>query len=513
MVQGTASHAGKSLLCAALCRIFRQDGHRVAPFKAQNMALNSCVTRDGGEIGRAQGVQAEAAGIEATVDMNPVLLKPKHDMVAEVIMRGRSVGDCSAAGYRNGYLVRAAAVVAASLARLRAEFDVVVMEGAGSPAEVNLKDRDLANMWAAALADAPVLLLADIDRGGVFAAVVGTLDLLDPEERGRVAGIIINKFRGDRDLLTPGLEFLEKRTGKPVLGVIPFIPGLRLAAEDSVDLDDWARIGRLPGADAAIDIAVIRLPRISNFTDLDPLAAEAGVGVRYVAHPADLGEPDAIIIPGTRSTALDLLFLHESGLAAAVAARAGRGTPLVGICGGYQMLGRAVLDPHGAESDRSAVPGLGLLGHTTVFAAEKVTVRVAAEVAAGAGFLSEVMGTEVRGYEIHLGRTAQGEGDLPLFRVRRREGQAQPGEFDGSVSHDGAVFGTYLHGIFDNDRFRRAWLGWLHRRKGLPPLDAHRGLRAAAAREGQYDLLARVVRENLDLPAVYRLMGLDLETR
>lgn len=554
MVQGTASHAGKSILCTALCRIFWQDGFRVAPFKAQNMALNSYVTRDGGEIGRAQGVQAEACGIEATVDMNPILLKPRQDTVAEVIVRGRSVGSFSAKDYRRECLPRLMAQVADSLARLRSQYDIVVIEGAGSPAEINLRDSDIANMRTAEMADAPVILVSDIDRGGVFASLIGTMELLHPHERERVGGFVINRFRGDRSLLEPGLVFLEERSGKPVLGVIPYIKDLLIDQEDSVSLGPAFSRGQGGGAEepaggAALDIAVIRLPRISNFTDFLPLEAEPGVRVRYVESVDALGTPDAVIIPGTRSTFDDLAFLRETGLARAIEQLARRGTPVAGICGGYQILGEAILDPHGVEGSARVAEGLGLLHHRTVFMREKVTVRAEGEVLPGPGFMQGIGGLRVEGYEIHLGRTvAEGTaggltgargGDRPLLRITRRFGASGgngevPGgvtdaAHDGGVSEDGLVFGTYLHGIFDNDGFRRAWLDWLSTRKasffahhryadgaGRPAVQCGAEMGAhpnsSGLRQTQYDRLAEVVRASLDMKAVYALLGRPLVT-
>ncbi|MBC7105189.1 MAG: cobyric acid synthase, partial [Firmicutes bacterium] len=403
MVQGTTSHAGKSVLTTALCRIFRQDGYRVAPFKAQNMSLNAYVTADGGEIGRAQGVQAEAAGVEATVDMNPILLKPKGDTVSQVILRGRPWADVRAADYRDDYLVPLWEAVRESFARLAADHDLIVIEGAGSPAEVNLKGRDLANMRVAALAGAPVILVADIDRGGVFASLVGTLELLEPEERRRVRGLVVNKFRGDEGLLKPGLDFLAARTGCPVLGVLPYLAELGVEPEDSVSLTE----GRA-GTGTELDLAVVRLPLIANFTDFEPFRGEPDVAVRYVAHPAGLGRPDALFLPGTKNTTRDLLFLYESGWAGAIRDFAARGGPVVGICGGYQMLGREVHDPVGSEEGLPFVAGLGLLDAVTVFRPGKVTGRTRATVAAEAGALAEVRGETVRAYEIHAGETAVG---------------------------------------------------------------------------------------------------------
>jgi len=494
MVQGTASNAGKSVLVTALCRIFRQDGYRVAPFKAQNMSLNAYVTADGGEIGRAQGVQAEAAGALATVAMNPVLLKPKGDSVAQVIIHGRPVGDFTAQGYREDCLSRAWQAVRESYARLSKDYDVVVIEGAGSPAEVNLREKDIANMRVAALAEAPVLLVADIDRGGVFAQVVGTLALLLPEEAARVRGVVINKFRGDLAILTPGLRFLEEKTDRPVLGVLPFLADLGVAAEDSVSLG--AGFFR---PDAALDIAVVRLPRIANFDDFDPLLAEPDVSLRFVSHPRCVGQPDLLILPGTKNTVADLRWLSATGWAAVIRERAAAGMPLLGICGGYQMLGRELQDPGGLEDTAGVHVGLGLLDVVTVFRPGKVTVRRTGFVS-GAGMLAPLAGEKVSGYEIHAGETFRGAGAAPIFTLEAPSGTAA----EGAVA--GAIWGTYLHGLFETDGFRRGYLNLLRRRRGLPPVDY--GVSFARLKEECFDRLAAAVREHLNLREIYRWLGL-----
>jgi len=495
MVQGTASNVGKSVLVAALCRILRQDGYRVVPFKAQNMALNAAVTIDGGEIGRSQATQAAAAGIEPTVDMNPILLKPEAGMRSQVIVRGRVWRTLP---WREYYRHRdeLLGVVAESLAGLRARADVVVIEGAGSPAEPNLKAGDIVNMRVAALADAPVLLAGDIDRGGVFAALLGTLELLDPDERARVRGLVINKFRGDATLLAPALDFIAGRTGVPVLGVVPHLERVGLPEEDSVALEVPARRA---GDGADLDIAVVHLSRISNFDDFDPLAAEPGVGVRFVAEAADLGSPDLLILPGTKSTIADLAVLRERGLDRAIVRLARGGTPLLGICGGFQMLGETIADPHGVESDERAVAGLGLLPLRTVFAHEKTTVRAAGVVAGDRGLLAGAAGLPFRGYEIHLGRT---DGALPAaLRVTERRGGAADAP-DGALSADGWIGGVYIHGLFDSPSLRAALLRNLAARRGLPA-------RAwGAPRADPFDRLADHVRASLDLPRLYRIIGL-----
>jgi adenosylcobyric acid synthase len=533
MLQGTASDVGKSILVAALCRIFRQEGLRVAPFKAQNMALNAAVTIDGGEIGRSQAVQAAAAGIEPTVEMNPILLKPEGEMRSQVVVRGRVWRTLPAREY---YRQRAPllGVIGDSLAALRAAYDLVIVEGAGSPAEPNLKAGDIVNMRVAALADAPVLLAGDIDRGGVFAALLGTLELLDPDERARVRGLIINKFRGDLDLLRPGLDFIAARTGVPVLGVVPYLPRIGLPAEDSVALEnlrraaplappargeqrqapagDSAREREAPGAPpaspqdrgAVLDIAVLQLPRISNFDDFDPLAAEEGVAVRFVREVGELGAPDLVILPGTKSTIADLAALREAGLDRAVVALAARGTPVLGICGGYQMLGETIADPFGVESAAGRVPGLGLLPLATVFGREKTTDRaraVVADAGPAGGLLAGAAGATAAGYEIHMGRTT---GPLPApLRVTERRG-APVDEPDGALSADGRILGTYLHGLFDSPALRGALLRNLAARKGVAP----RAWGAATPGEDPFDRLAAHVRASLDLAHLRRIIGL-----
>src|SRR5712691_627491 len=380
MIQGTGSGVGKSVLATALCRLFARAGYRVAPFKAQNMSLNAAVTADGGEIGRAQAAQAEAAGLEPTVDMNPILLKPEADDRSQVIVRGAPVGRFTFGEYAR-MREELAPIVQDSLERLRATSDIVIIEGAGSPAEINLRAIDLANMSVARMADAPVLLVGDIDRGGVFAALVGTLALLEPSDRARVAGFIINKFRGNPALLAPGLEELAARTGVPVLGVLPHIAGSLAPAEDSLSLDEYPA----SSGPCALDVAVVRLPRIANFDDFEPLAREPGVRVRFITSAAELRGTDLVVLPGSKSTASDLGFLHKCGLARAITRLAAGGHPVLGICGGYQMLGTSLQDPNGVESARPVIPGLGLLRAVTTFAREKTTVQVRARVLAAGG--------------------------------------------------------------------------------------------------------------------------------
>lgn len=502
MVQGTGSSVGKSVIATALCRIFHQDGWRVAPFKAQNMSLNSYVTPDGREIGRAQGVQAEAAGIEAEAVMNPILLKPSADCIAQVVLLGRPVGHLGAREYRDAYLPTVLPTVKEALADLLQRFDIVVIEGAGSPAEINLKERDIANMPTAALANAPVLLVGDVDRGGLFAAYIGTLELLEPAERERVAGFIVNKFRGDLGLLQPGLAFLEERTGKPVLGVIPFLPEHLVEEEDSVALAERPAGQEKTGA---VSIAVVQLPHIANFTDFDPLEEEEGVHLRYVRAGESIGAPDAVILPGSKSTVADLRYLREAGYEREIQALAARGVPVVGICGGYQMLGQWILDPKGVESAEPETHGLGLLNVVTEFAEEKRVVRVRGTVTAEAGFLSAIQGEQVEGYEIHMGVTRLLPGGRVWLQLEAATGPV--GLTAGAMAADGRVLGTYLHDIFHNRNFRRAFVNHLRRRRGLAPLKGQ-GADPRRERAEKYDRLAALVRTHLNMGRIYQLLGL-----
>jgi adenosylcobyric acid synthase len=498
MVQGTASSVGKSLIATALCRFFKREGLRVAPFKAQNMALNSAVTPDGLEIGRAQAVQAEAAGVIACADMNPILLKPEGDSRSQVVVLGRPIGSLSARDYQE-HKPSLQGVIAESLARLRARHDLVVIEGAGSPAEINLKARDIVNMHVAKVADAPVLLVGDIDRGGVFAAFVGTLELLEPDERERIAAFVINKFRGDVRLLEPGLEFLRARTGKPVLGVVPYVPRLRIADEDSVSLDDRARRAR-PSREQ-LDIAVLRLPRIANYDDFEALEHEPGVVVRFVEHPSDARDVDLLIVPGSKSTVSDLAWLRGNGLADVIALRAQQAQPLLGICGGCQMLGESLADPEGVESSEALVPGLALLPLRTRFERTKITAQVQAR-AASASFLAEPgSAAVVSGYEIHMGRvTATGAG-RDAFELLARNGQRLHA-LDGAVSENGMVVGTMLHGLFENAELRAGMLQRLRARRGLSA-PAHAA--PIADRFAEYDRLEAVLRAHVDCALLRRL--------
>ena len=481
MIQGTMSNAGKSLLAAGLCRVLRQDGLRVTPFKSQNMALNSFITAAGGEMGRAQVVQAEAAGIAPDVRMNPILLKPTTDRGSQVIVGGKALGNMDAAAYYRRKREFIPAILEA-YEGLAAEYDVIVIEGAGSPAEINLKADDIVNMGLAKLVDTPVLLAGDIDRGGVFAQLYGTVALLESEERQRIKGLIVNKFRGDPAILKPGLSDLERLCGVPVAGVIPY---LRVDIDDEDSLTE--RFHRQEER-RDIDIAVIRLPKISNFTDFGPFERYDNVSLRYVESLRDLGHPDMILLPGTKSTIADLLWLRQSGLEAAIQKAAAAGTPVFGICGGYQMLGRSISDPDGAEAEPGArVMGMGLLPTETVFQGEKRQTQVTGVLNTVDGILSPLSGMAYEGYEIHMGRS----GDQP------------------PLLGSGCVYGTYIHGIFDAPGIADAILGALCRRKGLSP-DILTSFDPAAYKERQYDLLAQAVRENLDMDLVYRILNREV---
>lgn len=502
MVQGTASHAGKSLTATALCRIFAQDGLRVAPFKAQNMSLNSFVTPDGGEFGRAQAVQADAARVAPSVEMNPILLKPEGGRRSQVVVMGKPMRVASAREY---YAMKPALwpIVAQALDTLRAQYDIVVIEGAGSPAEINLKEHEIVNMRVARYANAPVLLVGDIDRGGVFASLFGTMALLEPQECALVKAFVINKFRGDPSLLDSGLDMLRERTGVPFAGVVPYFTDIHIPEEDSLGIDP-PQAG--PDAqDALLDIAVIKLPRIANFDDFDPLRREPCARVRYVASPADLGAPDLIILPGSKTTVSDLAWLRRARLDAAIIARRRAGTPIIGICGGYQMLGNRILDPDGVESDAPETRGLDLLPVTTLFAPDKATHQIRAKVAAAnkekeTGLLAGCAAADIVGYEIHMGRTSGAP--APAFRVTERSA-APAAAPDGAIDTDGLTLGTYIHGLFHNHALRRALLTQLAERKGVA---LPRG--AIVDLDAEYDKLADLVRRSLDMRMIYEMAGL-----
>jgi adenosylcobyric acid synthase len=487
MVQGTGSHVGKSVIVAALCRILANRGYRVAPFKSQNMALNSFITPEGGEIGRAQAYQAEAARVSPSVLMNPVLLKANSDTGAQVIVKGRVVGNMGVREY-HAYKDEAFRAVRESYDELASKYDVIVIEGAGSPAEINLKSNDIVNMMTAKMAGAKVLIAADIDKGGVFAQIVGTMELLDESEREIVGGFIINKFRGDPTLLDDGLDFIRERTGRPVMGVIPYFTDIYVQEEDGVALAD---AGNAAGVmhDGGIDVAVVRLAHISNFTDFDALAREPGVRVRYVRDAAGLGEPDLLILPGSKNTIGDLLGIRRNGLERAIRGYHARGGRVTGICGGFQMLGHAIRDPHGVETDQAVCDGMGLLDADTTLEEEKVTRQVTAMSADGAY-------NGLAGYEIHMGRTTLGPGASSMFRVDSEHD-------DGATSRDGRAWGTYIHGIFDNDEFRKGILSAIGYAQGESG-----GLSYSEMKDEALDRLAEHVENSIDMEGVMRMIGL-----
>ncbi len=483
MVVGTTSHAGKSLLTTAICRIAARRGWRVAPFKGQNMALNAYVTASGGEIGYAQAVQAWAAGTQPTIEMNPILLKPQGDMTSQVILKGKAVGKVGAADYYEQYFDIGWQAIQESLQHLSTEFDLIVCEGAGSPAEINLKHRDLTNMRVAKHLNAPTILVVDIERGGAFAHVVGTLALLEPDERALIRGIIINKFRGMRSILQPGIEWLEKYTGIPVIGVIPWLEQV-FPAEDSLDLFER----KTSAFQGDLNISVLRLPRIANFTDFDPLESEPTVSLKYIHPKQDLGHPDAVIIPGTKTTIADLLLLQKSGMAEAIQNYAASGGTVLGICGGYQMMGQYLTDPDRLESEYIKCDGLGLLPIKTMITDYKVTKQRQVT----SNFPQS--GLPVAGYEVHQGRSRLIEPDAitsnynPLFDDSSL----------GLVDKDQLIWGSYLHGLFDNGAWRRAWLNRLRQQRGLKSLPT--GIpNYREQRESMFDTLATSIEAHLNL--------------
>lgn len=484
MVQGTMSGAGKSLLCAALCRIFKQDGYKVAPFKSQNMALNSYVTRNGMEMGRAQVMQAEAAGIEPDVRMNPVLLKPSSDIGSQVIVLGEVRGQMTATEYYE-YKNSLMPEVMKAYNELAEENDIIVIEGAGSPAEINLRENDIVNMGMAEAAGAPVLLAGDIDRGGVFAQLYGTVKLLTEDEQKRIAGLIVNKFRGDIDILAPGLKMVEEKTGIPVLGVIPYI---------RVDIDDEDSLAPRLSAKSEVkplDIAIIRIPRMSNFTDFAPLEAHEVIGARYVQSAEELHNPDMVIIPGTKSTMDDLLWMRQNGIESAIQKLASSGTPVLGVCGGYQMMGEKLQDPHHIEGDLEEMHGMGLLPTETTFTQIKTRTRFTADVKA-----KDFEGAKLDGYEIHMGESiVKGDPFLTL----------ENGKDDGCAC--GTNFGTYLHGLFDTGELTEKLVKYLCDRKGIEYSEAA-PISHSAYVEKQYDILADGVRAAMDFDKIYKIMGL-----
>lgn len=492
MVLGTSSGVGKSFITAGLCRLFSDHGFRVAPFKAQNMSNNSYVTEEGGEIGRAQAVQAECARVKPSVDMNPVLLKPSADDGSQVVVHGKSIGHLKARDYfsKRDFIARA---MRESYERLASQYDVVVIEGAGSPAEVNLKKNDLVNMHTAEMADAQCLLVADIDRGGVFASLIGTLDLLEPCERERIAGFIINKFRGDQTLFEDGIQFLEERTGKKVFGVIPYERSIWLEEEDTVP----NLIQAAHEKNGVLDIAVVLLPRMSNFTDFEVFRHEPGVRLRYVKGPQEVGNPDLLILPGTKATSADLLYIKEKGYAQVIADYVQKGGRLLGICGGYQMMGEWIVDEHGAESSQVKIEGLGFFKMTTAFEPEKI-LRRGTEKLCAVVFGQRIEG-EAEVYEIHMGRTTH------------REVYASFGS-KGAVHPSGRILGTYYHGLFDHGAFRTSFLESLARSAGKQPPEKA-SFSVHELKEMNYNKLRQMLEKSLDCEQLWKILNLETAAR
>ncbi|MFC4184342.1 cobyric acid synthase [Saccharococcus thermophilus] len=488
MFQGTHSDAGKSIIATAFCRIFAQNGWKTAPFKSQNMSLNSYVTVDGKEIGRAQGIQAEAAGVVATTDMNPILIKPSREHESQIVVHGKPYKNMQAFAYRNEFFEKGLAIIRESLDVLMNEYDRIVIEGAGSPAEINLNDRELVNMRVARMANAPVVLIGDIERGGVFASLVGTLQLLEKEDRQRIIGVIINKFRGDLALLKPGLDWFEQYTGVPVLGVVPYLEDLHIDAEDSVSLE---QMSTTVNPDKDIDIAVIRYPKISNFTDVDPFLTEPDCHVRFVTTAAQLGQPDLLILPGSKNTIEDLLYMKENGIVEQIAQLyKHHHVTIVGICGGYQMLGARIRDPFGVETPLREIAGLNLLPIDTTLECEKTTVLSEGILTfAGERFF-------VKGYEIHMGRSQLLDGTVPFIHVQ--------GRAEGAKSKDERVIGTYFHDLFHNDAFREALLNKIRREKSLSPIYGRQSFRTI--REQAFDRLADHVKRHVRIEEIEEKM-------
>ncbi|MGH4123049.1 MAG: cobyric acid synthase [Clostridium sp.] len=495
MVQGTASSVGKSILVTALCRIFKQDGFSVCPFKSQNMSLNSYITLDGKEMGRAQVLQAYAAGLEPEVFMNPILLKPSSDQKCQVIVNGKVFGNSTAMEYHN-MKVEFKDMLKVQFEELEKKFDIIVMEGAGSPAEINLRDRDIVNMGMAELIDAPVILAGDIDKGGVFASLAGTLLLLNDEEKKRVKATIINKFRGDIEILKPGLTMLEDIIHIPCAGVVPYF---RLDLEDEDGTVEFNKKITAP-----IDIAVIWLPHISNFTDVDALKVEEDVSVRFVTTKEELGNPDLLIIPGTKNTIEDLMSLKATGLADAIVKYSIEGN-ILGICGGYQMLGNSLNDPQGVETNLEKIEGMKLLDIDTVFQDEKITTRVKAR-----SIYTSIDGIDVYGYEIHMGICKYGYKAKPLFEIYEKNGESDylEGEeslLDGAINEGRNIMGTYIHGILDGVEFREYILNTLRIKKAMEP---KKSKPYESLREKEIDKLADIVRDSIDMDSIYKIMGI-----
>lgn len=499
MIQGTMSNAGKSLLCAGLCRIFKQDGYRVAPFKSQNMALNSFITREGLEMGRAQVMQAEAAGIEPSVLMNPILLKPTNDTGSQVIVNGEVLDNMSARDYF-AYKKKLIPDIMKAYHALEMENDIIVIEGAGSPAEINLKEDDIVNMGMAKMAKVPVLLAGDIDRGGVFAQLVGTVELLEADERSMIKGMLINKFRGDKTILDPGIVMLEEKTKIPVVGTIPY---MYVDVEDEDSLTE--RFSKKKEV-ALIDIAVIRLPRISNFTDFNVFERFEGVSLRYVEKVSELKNPDMIILPGTKNTMKDLLWLRQSGLEAAILKAKEKETVIFGICGGYQMLGENLSDPFGIE-EGGQIKGMGLLPMDTEFAGTKTRTRVVGNLGRLEGILAELSGTELEGYEIHMGVSTSEKDLCRLTHIRDSNQELSDWKEEGG--NIGNVYGTYVHGVFDKENISKEIIKALAKHKGIQ-IEQLEDISYSDYKESQYDLLANIMREHIDMDRIYEILEMGV---
>lgn len=497
MVVGTMSNSGKSLLTAGLCRVFNQDGYKVAPFKSQNMALNSFITKEGAEMGRAQVVQAEAANIEPSVLMNPVLLKPTSDSGSQVIVNGEAIGTMKAAEY---YAMKHTLrpKIQEAFDTLARQYDIICIEGAGSPAEINIKKDDFVNMGMAKMAKAPVLLVADIDRGGVFASIYGTLMLLDEDERAMVKGVVINKFRGDVEILRPGLKMIEEKTGVPVIGVLPML---------NVDIEDEDSLSeRISGRSEVnlIDIAVVRIPRMSNYTDFNVFELISGVSLRYVKSVRELGNPDMIIIPGTKNTIGDLKWLRQSGMESAILKQASNGTVIFGVCGGYQMLGKNISDPYGVE-EGGDTPGLGLLNVETSFIEHKRTIQMEGRFGEVKGIFSALSGMPLHGYEIHSGVTTFDEKEAMTCIRPIHEAGGEMAEGSQNITYKMSVYGTYVHGVFDGDGIAAKIVEALLAKKGLHMEDV-KTINFADYKRQQYDILADSVRKDIDMKKIYEIL-------
>ncbi|WP_432667584.1 cobyric acid synthase [Wukongibacter baidiensis] len=502
MMQGTASSVGKSILTTAFCRIFKEDGYKVAPFKSQNMALNSFITEKGLEMGRAQVVQAEASGIKPSVLMNPILLKPTTDKKCQVILNGKVYDNLSAMEYHN-FKPKLKDLVKETYEKLSLQNDIVVLEGAGSPAEINLRENDLVNMGMAEISDSPVVIVGDIDRGGVFASIYGTIMLLSEEERKRVKGVIINKFRGDVEILKPGIKMLEDLINIPVLGVIPYTD-VQIEDEDSLA----ERFRKKEEGKKEINVEVLYLPHVSNFTDFNVFETQEDVSLRYVMRGESIGDPDILIIPGSKNTIEDLMYLRNSGLEEQILRLHKAGKIIVGICGGFQILGRSIKDPYGTESGVEEINGLGLLNAETIFEEIKTTTQIEGEtIEFEHGFLSKIANHTVKGYEIHMGQTKLLDGTSPFLKITKRlEDDVEV--LDGGINEKGNVFGTYIHGVFDNIGFTREILNRIREEKGLGNINSSINS-FDEFKEREYKKLAKIVRESVDMDKIYEIVNED----